>query len=499
MVFPTALKRCSLAPLAAAVLAGCSSGLDVPIDGGGIAIPLAILDLPRTELLEVLVYVDDERAPRHRETDIDLSDETISLSFDAPEGERVFTLVFVYADPEIRREDGEPWELARWTSAPVRVGANVPLTLNVDTEEYVYADDDGDGVFNLVELRARTRPDDPTDVPVDGPDPDPDPDPESPPPPPPPPVDPPEEPEEPPTEPEEPEEPQEPEPPEEPEEPPEEPEEPEEPSEPEGPEEPSEPEEPEEPEEPHFEAPVGFWRGSNGRDETVLGLFHGDRLLITDPTRVYDADWEERGDGGFSAIAVQYQVNGGRAPLPVSLSGARDGDDMTLRYGFPRRERIELSLDPAYQHDSSLDLIARQWGRASGDDVLVFPVGGDGALSGASDSRGCLYEGGLDLIDTDFNLYTVQLSLSENSPDGCRGLAGSGYSGLASLVDENRLLIVATDGAHALRMVLEPGAEAPPDPDLDPGDEGDRDDEDEGDEDDEPDEDADDGGRRGFR
>ncbi len=75
--------------------------------------------------------------------------------FEAPEGERVFTVVFVYFDPEFPRDDGQPWELARWTSGPVAVNADEALTLEVDTSEYVYEDADGDGLSNLEELRAR--------------------------------------------------------------------------------------------------------------------------------------------------------------------------------------------------------------------------------------------------------------------------------------------------------------------------------------------------------
>ncbi|MDR2877210.1 MAG: hypothetical protein LBV36_04115, partial [Chromatiales bacterium] len=288
MMLLPALMRCALASLAALMLASCSSGINIPIDKASIAFPRAILDLPQTELLEVQVYIDDEAEPSYRETNIDLGSDTVALKFDAPQGEHLFTLVFVYADPEIKRVDGSPWELARWHSAPVLVEPDAPVMLEVSSADYTYADDDGDGVSNLDELKARTRPDDPADVPVTndpnldldtnpnsnpgpGPDPAPDPaptpgpDPNPPVPPPPPdpkPV----------------------------------------PPKDQGPP-PDEPANPSEPEVPAFAAPVGLWSGTNERDENVLGMFYGTRLLISDPASIYDSAWSERGDGGFAGVA----------------------------------------------------------------------------------------------------------------------------------------------------------------------------------------------------
>ncbi|MDX9741419.1 MAG: hypothetical protein RBT81_09615, partial [Gammaproteobacteria bacterium] len=163
MALPFRPVRCALATAVALITSGCLGEQDVATETGAIPLPRAIVDLPRPEGVQVLVYLDDEVEPRHHEPDVDVSSGAVTLEFEAPVGQHVFRLVFTYVDSEVPRGDGAPWVLAEWTSDTVSVVDGAPLALQVDSADYAYADDDDDGISNIDELRAGTRADDARD------------------------------------------------------------------------------------------------------------------------------------------------------------------------------------------------------------------------------------------------------------------------------------------------------------------------------------------------
>lgn len=156
-------KTCLFLLLIVCAVTGC-----LETNGGsqarspGVPLPVGLMNLPAGGVLEVNVYMDDGVIPWFSD-DIDMDVSAVDLEFVAPEGEHTFTVMFVYFDAEFVREDAEPWELARWVSAPVMVSAGGSLALNVD--EYSYADSDADGFSNAEELTARTDPGAPGDFP----------------------------------------------------------------------------------------------------------------------------------------------------------------------------------------------------------------------------------------------------------------------------------------------------------------------------------------------
>lgn len=125
--------------------------------------PAGFQSLPVPGNLSVKVFIEGEATPRFTNDNIDISTDEISIEFIAPEGEHIFIVIFEYIDLEFPRNDGNPWELARWTSDPVTVSDSEPLSLQVD--KYEHQDFDGDEVSNADELTARTNPGNPDDVP----------------------------------------------------------------------------------------------------------------------------------------------------------------------------------------------------------------------------------------------------------------------------------------------------------------------------------------------
>ncbi|UCG74255.1 MAG: hypothetical protein JSV45_07770 [Chromatiales bacterium] len=89
---------------------------------------------------------------------------------------------------------------------------------------------------------------------------------------------------------------------------------------------------------------------------------------------------------------------------------------------------LSLAYDAVYENGSSFATVADDWSFDDGaGDTVDINIAANGDISG-SDSDGCTYGGSVSLIDTNFNAYQVDLTLS-----GCAD-AGD-FSGLAAVLD----------------------------------------------------------------
>ncbi len=213
-------------------------------------------------------------------------------------------------------------------------------------------------------------------------------------------------------------------------------------------------------------------------------------MLLGGDRRVRDGDWELRDDGSFGGVASGYEANGSSLPLPEPFVGELSEGRMSIRFTFFQNLSFDLAPAPGASSGADLSRLARQWTRIEdgGDYVLVLPISADGRLSGAGDSRGCLWEGVFGVPDSSVNVYSVELRLEDGEPGGCGRLQGDGYRGLAAM-EGDRLTLMATNGESALAVTL--GLDPPPVDDEEERGEGDNED----DEDEEEEEDD----RRGRR
>jgi hypothetical protein len=87
---------------------------------------------------------------------------------------------------------------------------------------------------------------------------------------------------------------------------------------------------------------------------------------------------------------------------------------------------ITVAYDALYEFDSSLSLIEGLWG--NGD--IVFEVDSTGNIISWSDTNGCAVTGSIELLDPNFNMYNMSLTIDDELPSNCQLLAGF-YTGLA--------------------------------------------------------------------
>lgn len=115
---------------------------------------------------------------------------------------------------------------------------------------------------------------------------------------------------------------------------------------------------------------------------------------------------------------------------------------------------LGLLYSSLYGRDSSLDLTAGEWTWTddTGADVGTFSIAADGLISG-QDVGGCLYDGALEIIDPEYNVYGFTVVVSN-----CGALDGD-FSGLSMLGDNQEaydcLTVAADDGARSLMMSLQ--------------------------------------------
>jgi hypothetical protein len=199
-------------------------------------------------------------------------------------------------------------------------------------------------------------------------------------------------------------------------------------------------------------SPGGVWQGErpNGTQIIVFISEDGDFRLI-DPF----------GNQGFGQLvlgplenemSVDYHL---APPFGGSLIDGSDSASCNFNGTFQERTSIDieascltsmgemfggpilLTYDPAYDMDSSFARIAASYDVQG--DVLTIDV--NGALFMQSAQTGCVWNGQVMLLDTEWNLYAVSAT-SENCQGLFAPLAGATWEGLGT--------ILTAEGAEAL-------------------------------------------------
>jgi len=107
-----------------------------------------------------------------------------------------------------------------------------------------------------------------------------------------------------------------------------------------------------------------------------------------------------------------------------------------------------LLFDSLYFKDSSLDLTAGVWSIVddTGADIGTLTIGADGSLNGQN-IAGCLYSGNLAIIDMQYDVYDVSVTISN-----CAESDGV-YTGFGALGDDleinDSMLLITDDGSHS--------------------------------------------------
>jgi len=97
---------------------------------------------------------------------------------------------------------------------------------------------------------------------------------------------------------------------------------------------------------------------------------------------------------------------------------------------------ISLEFDSLYDIDADLSLLAGTWTGSGDPGADVLSIDETGHLSGQSASNDCIYAGQAAVINSGFNLYSIDWSFDNCSGDDA-GLNGVVFTGLATLTPED--------------------------------------------------------------
>ncbi len=209
------------------------------------------------------------------------------------------------------------------------------------------------------------------------------------------------------------------------------------------------------------QATGGIWIGT-GTSDFEPGVVFGAVALSTDHGRfrfLSSESVQARGtissngtslSGSVRAYApLGFVFSNGSAFTNCTISGViEERDLLTADYECSNGDRGEFSMlyDQTYDRDSSLALVEGDWSTIG----LSLTFDSNGILSG-SDNDGCLYGGYIAVIDSNYDMYDMQIVASN-----CGDFNGT-YTGLATLNDtsttndtlsfqvDNNLIIVSDE------------------------------------------------------
>jgi hypothetical protein len=153
-------------------------------------------------------------------------------------------------------------------------------------------------------------------------------------------------------------------------------------------------------------------------------IYHGyytlDQSALSGAVKVFEIG------GGLFATAEIAGTYSGQGTIDAQAS------NLYLGTGERTTSSIHLVFDELYNRPSALSLVEGTWFYSEPGYSVTMNVDSFGDISG-SDSEGCEFSGKISLLDTDHNLYAVDVDVTQ-----CGAMNGF-YGGLATLSDENTL------------------------------------------------------------
>ena len=203
------------------------------------------------------------------------------------------------------------------------------------------------------------------------------------------------------------------------------------------------------------DSPGGIWQGKvtfTDTDETNEAIAFiteaGTLRMLSDDGEQTIGDVTVTGTS-FTASITSYAPNGMVFDINNSpvLSGTAEGE-INERSSLSGTTTVEnqvtstfsFTYDSAYEQTSSLSAIS---GRYSDSDETgyteTYTINDQGVITG-SDSDGCQFSGQVQIINSDFNLYRIEITVTN-----C-GELNDDYAGLAALLDDGDTLGVSISG-----------------------------------------------------
>lgn len=181
----------------------------------------------------------------------------------------------------------------------------------------------------------------------------------------------------------------------------------------------------------------GIWEGTAVTGDLTLDVVgiiaeDGEGRFVDENGTQYVIDTLGGNDGDvsltFTAFAqVGFTFIDGSTIATGTLAGSIDGTSFSAEYDLSTGESgtMTLGYDPLYERDSSLDKLTGLWDEEFG--VMSFDTFGGFFMQ---DTFGCVFEGQVSIIDPDFNVYSLAMSVSS-----CGAGVDGQYSGLGILAD----------------------------------------------------------------
>lgn len=188
----------------------------------------------------------------------------------------------------------------------------------------------------------------------------------------------------------------------------------------------------------------GFWEGSFTEDGEgtfhVEGLLYNGRIIAVSESAgvVYDGSYTLSGNNLSGNLTV-YRISGsviGTATISGTVT-EKSSISASFSTSVGSKGTISLSFNSLYNRDSSLSLIAGFWDSTIGA-ALTIVIENDGTFFG-QDSDGCVLSGEISILDAEYNLYDVNLSVAS-----C-GVSNGSYDGFATLLTDNILEVVVSN------------------------------------------------------
>ena len=199
----------------------------------------------------------------------------------------------------------------------------------------------------------------------------------------------------------------------------------------------------------------GLWEGTFTESGVgtfdVSGLLYNGRIIAISESAgaIYDGSYTVSGNN-ISGNVTAYQVNGVPfATATISGTVTEQGSiSVSFNTSYGSSGTMSLFFNSIYNRTSSLSLVAGNWSYTNGAYSLTVAVQNDGSYWG-QDSDGCVISGTIGLLDTSYNLYSMNTTIAS-----CGVLNGSytGFSGLLDNITTNDTLQVAVSNSNYILL-----------------------------------------------